>query len=294
MSTFDMDHVNYEDFIDCTNRFVKYFREEQKVDYVISLNHIWANNDRKLAEAVEGVDIFLGGHDHTTVDINVKDTLIKKSGTDFWEFTLITLQKRSEQLPEDYCFNKNTGVATQFIKVDITKEFEPDLELAEVVHTYSFELNKALDKLIGYVDSDLELRFSWIRSMETNFSNIIVDIINYLNKSDCMILNSGTLRADMLIPWGPIKNKEIQLIFPMIDPIVVLNVRGDGIHNLLENGVSSYPKLDGKFPIVSGIWFTFDAGRHPFSRINKEDISINGEPLDYDWYYKVSTKFFIS
>lgn len=147
---------------------------------------------------------------------------------------------------------------------------------------------------MGYVDQDLELRFSRIRSMETNFSNIIVDIVNYLNKTDGMILNSGTLRADLVIPRGSIKHKDLQLIFPMIDPIVIMNVRGDNIHKLLENGVSAYPKLDGKFPIVSGIRFIFDSGKPPLSWINKEDITIKGEPLDYEKYYKISTKFFIS
>lgn len=89
MSTFDMNHVNYEWFTDCASRYVKYFREVEKVDFVIALTHIWTNNDKKLAESVEGLDLILGGHDHTTVDINIGDTLIKKSGTDFWEFTLI-------------------------------------------------------------------------------------------------------------------------------------------------------------------------------------------------------------
>ena len=49
----------------------------------------------------------------------------------------------------------------------------------------------------------------------------------------------------------------------MIDPIVVMRINGGKLHKLLENGVSAYPKLDGKFPIVSGIRFTFDAGLQP-------------------------------
>lgn len=83
MNCFDLSHVNYESFVECSKRFVKFFREEQKCDFVIALTHIRTNNDKKLAELVEGVDIFLGGHDHTTVDININETLIKKSGTDF-------------------------------------------------------------------------------------------------------------------------------------------------------------------------------------------------------------------
>ena len=80
----------------------------------------------------------------------------------------------------------------------------------------------------------------------------------------------------------------------MIDPIVVMKVRGDILHRLLENGVSAYPKLDGKFPIVSGIKFTFDSAKPPYQWINKEDIFIKGEPIDYSRTYLMSTKYFIS
>jgi 5'-nucleotidase len=58
----------------------------------------------------------------------------------------------------------------------------------------------------------------------------------------------------------------------MIDPVVVMKVTGENLHKLLENGVSSYPKLEGKFPIVSGIRFTYDSAKEPYNRILKEDI----------------------
>jgi len=80
----------------------------------------------------------------------------------------------------------------------------------------------------------------------------------------------------------------------MIDPIVVMKVSGENLYKLLENGVSAYPKLDGKFPIVSGIKFTFDSSKPPYSRINREDVFIKGEPLDFSRTYLMSTKYFIS
>jgi 5'-nucleotidase len=132
MATFEISHVNYERFTDCAARYVKYFREEQDCDFVIALTHIRTNNDKKLAESVEGIDLILGGHDHTTVEIIINETLIKKSGTDFREFTLLTLEKRPKS-EEEFCYNQFYQVATQFKKIDITKEFEPDAELAVIV-----------------------------------------------------------------------------------------------------------------------------------------------------------------
>ncbi len=67
IDTFDEDHIWYETFVDCAWRLTEFFRKVHKVDYVIALTHIWTNNDKLLAENVEGIDLFLGGHDHTTV-----------------------------------------------------------------------------------------------------------------------------------------------------------------------------------------------------------------------------------
>ena len=67
IDTFDHDHIIYEPFVDCAKRLTNFFWQEHNVDFVIALTHIRTNNDKLLAESVEGVDLFLGGHDHTTV-----------------------------------------------------------------------------------------------------------------------------------------------------------------------------------------------------------------------------------
>ena len=37
----------------------------------------------------------------------------------------------------------------------------------------------------------------------------------------------------------------------MIDPLVLLEIKGEQLVACLENGVSMYPKLEGRFPQVS-------------------------------------------
>ena len=37
----------------------------------------------------------------------------------------------------------------------------------------------------------------------------------------------------------------------MLDPLVLLDVTGDQLCQALENGVSQWPKLEGRFPKVS-------------------------------------------
>jgi len=49
------------------------------------------------------------------------------------------------------------------------------------------------------------------------------------------------------------------------------------LHQALENGVSKYPSLSGRFPQVSGIQFEFNPVNEPGSRIDAQRILIIGK-----------------
>ena len=109
-----------------------------------------------------------------------------------------------------------------------------------------------MDKIIGEIGVPLDTLFSHIRTQETNASNWIADCIRDGTHADVTILNSGTLRADEVIPVGKYRMRDLVKLLPMLDELCVLGLTGTQLHNALENGVSQYPKLEGRFPCVSG------------------------------------------
>ena len=50
----------------------------------------------------------------------------------------------------------------------------------------------------------------------------------------------------------------------------------------LENGVSQYPKLEGRFPQVSGVEFGFDPSKPPGQRVEPLLVKVQGEYLQLD------------
>lgn len=44
--------------------------------------------------------------------------------------------------------------------------------------------------------------------------------------ADLALLNSGTLRSDVVHKAGPFKMKDLLSILPMVDPLVVIQVTG--------------------------------------------------------------------
>ena len=57
--------LTVEDPQDAARRIVPQLRE--KADMVLALNHIGLQEDRRLAAAVAGIDVIIGGHTHTTL-----------------------------------------------------------------------------------------------------------------------------------------------------------------------------------------------------------------------------------
>jgi 5'-nucleotidase len=84
----------------------------------------------------------------------------------------------------------------------------------------------------------------------------------------------------------------------MIDPLVLLEVTGKQLLEGLENGVSMFPKLEGRFPQVSGINFAFDPEKPAGKRIDPEFVKVGDEYLDLDpkskKTYRLATKAYLA
>lgn len=77
-------------------------------------------NDRILAQhCQDDVDLILGGHDHSSLCENIGKVTLVKSGTDFEEFSHITV-------------DMTTREATRK-KVLITNDFAPDIDMTRHV-----------------------------------------------------------------------------------------------------------------------------------------------------------------
>ena len=207
-----------------------------------------------------------------------------KSGTDFRQFSVISVD-----------FEKGTKKpVVEIDSVDVTSDFEPDNELASALEKYSEKMELELIKELGEFECDLEGRFSVIRTSETNLGNFVCDIMVAATNADLAILNSGTLRSDCIHSAGPFFLKDLLKILPMIDPLVLLKITGQQILDSLENGVSMYPKLEGRFPQVSGVSFAFDPEKPAGKRVSPDYVKIGDEYLDLKKTYRLVTKAYLA
>jgi len=281
LATINPDEVTYTDYVEAGSMLAQELKHKG-CEYVIALTHMRTPNDIRLAENVPEIDLILGGHDHVYEKRKVNGTYILKSGTDFRQFSVLTLD-----------FRENP-VEVEIEAVNVTKELEPDEELNTILEKYSDVVEGKMGEVLGEISCDLDGRFSSVRTAETNLGNLVTDVMVAALACDCALVNSGTLRSDTIHSKGQFLLRDLLSILPMMDPLVVLDVTGEQIHGALENGVSQWPKLEGRFPQVSGIRFAFDPSKPPGHRVDPQFVKVGDEYLELNNHYKLITKSYLA
>lgn len=285
LSTISSDEIIYENYVTAGNRLSQELKEKDKCDIVIALTHMRWNNDTVVAAQVAQVDLFLGGHDHDYSAKQIGDKWVVKSGSDFKELSFIQLCLTDE-------VEKKVQV-TSIEKYIVDSTIEPKPSIQAIVNSYMGDLNEELDVILGYMNIELEGRFKYVRTVETNLGNFICDIMMGAIEADCAFLNSGSLRSDCVHPCGDFKVRDLKKILPYLDENIVIKIFGHELLKALENGVSQYPHHEGRFLQVSAIKFAFDPRKLAGSRIDSRLVLIGDELLDLNRKYSLMTKAYL-
>jgi 5'-nucleotidase len=253
---------------------------KQGAEIIVCVSHQREPNDNKLAKQCGGglIDIILGGHDHYYSYSLINGTQVLRSGTDFKQLSHIQAWRKPEGKGWDF----------KIIRRDVVGSIPQDPQAMALVEEQTREIRKRLDKPIGYTAAPLDARFTTVRTKESNIGNFVCDLMRYYYSADCCIMAAGTVRGDQIYPPGVLKLRDIVNCFPFEDPVVVLKVTGKAIREALENGVGSYPALEGRFPQVSNISFEVDYSKAPHSRVT--NVFICEEPVDETREYVLATR----
>jgi 5'-nucleotidase len=159
---------------------------------------------------------------------------------------------------------------------------EEDPEIAEIVHGFSDQIAKSMDVVLGVTKADLDARFSEVRTKETNVSNFLASVLARATGADIALFNAGSIRADRIIPKGILKVQDLCDLLPAADPVTVIALTGEKLVAALENGVSQYPAMEGRFPCVDGVRFRFDPTQPPGSRVVPGSVLVRNRVLHPD------------
>lgn len=255
---------------------------------IVALTHLTIEEDRELANAVKGIDLILGGHDHDPISFYEGSTLILKAGHDAQYLGVVRLlvsTKTTDKgpatttLPTEWRFVSTAGVA-------------PDPMVEQVVSGYTKKLDDDLAAVIATTTTDLDSRKDSVRTREATMGNLIADALRSTLKADVAITNGGGIRADALRPAGTaLTRKDFFAELPFGNVGVLVEMSGVDLLATLEHGVSKVEDKAGRFPQVSGLTMTYDPKAPAGKRV--QTVAVAGKPLDPKAVYRVATNDYL-
>ena len=292
--------------------------EAQGADYVVCLGHLGIdaesapNRSVDLLANVDGIDLFIDSHSHSTLaDImgvtnntgKVGDTVLTSTGTKGEYIGVVTIDPAAGTITaENVALAEYTGsipaVAARIAEI----QAEVDAEYGATFATSEVDLNGE--------------RAPGNRTGETNLGDLIADAFLWyaLEQGDLgvdedhvvALTNGGGIRAS--VAAGDITATDILTVLPFGNEVAYVNVTGEVLLEALEASTYCTPEEVGAFPQVAGIEFTVDTTKaydqgeqYPGSTyygpnsINRVTInSINGQPFDPEANYVVVTNDFLA
>lgn len=261
---------------------------EDKADIIVALVHLGddassVNTSIKLANEVEGIDLIVDGHSHTILPEGnlVNGTLIVQAESYTKNIGIVKMEITDGELSK---------AVASLMPYEEAAALEADEEIVTMIAETKAVNDPIVSVVIGKTLVELDGVREHVRAGETNLGNLITDAMRISTGADFAFTNGGGIRAS--IDAGDITVNEILTSFPFTNTLAVIEVTGAELKAAIEHGVKDYPAPAGQFPHVSGIKYTFDAGKPAGERVT--EVLVGGEPLDLAKTYKMVTNDFMA
>lgn len=253
-------------------------------DVVVVLSHVSNDEARSVAQAVDGIDVLVGDDAAEVLGAEtVNDTVLAFVGDGYDHLGAMTLTISDEGVQDyDYTLYEVSEAVD-----DLGVQPAPAVE--EVAMSYRTQVDS---EVVGRSSVPLNCVTQDLRTRETNVGNFVADSIRADLDADVVIQNGGGIRTDTRYPAGELTDLLIRQILPFGNTTVKLEVTGETLHEALENGVSEVDTLEGRFPQVSGMAFTWYPDAPAGDRVGS--VTIDGEPLDPSATYTLGTNNFMA
>ncbi len=229
------------------------------------------NKDIALADAVDGIDVLFGGHaDAGTWEAVVspeRGVLIMQT---FGQGTYLGYL----QLNLDPDTREIQSYDSKLIPVD-SDNLVPDPIVLTKMNAYRAQFPE-LTEVVGQLEERLNRRYF----DESDLGNLIADLSVELTGADIAVIHSGTIRKDL--PKGDVEVADVLDTNPFIDPIVVHEVTGAQLKEIMEQ---SFTLLRGLLQ-VSGLEVVYDTSQPERQRL--VSLKHNGEEIQDDDVFEVA------
>lgn len=249
-------------------------------DYVICLGHLGidaestGNRSIDVLNAVTGIDVFIDGHSHSTLDQikaatngtgKVGNAYLTSTGTKLANVGVVDIA------PDGTITTSNVPLDT------LTAE---NADTAAVIQRIQQQIDADYGAVFAQSEVQLNGEKTQVRTGETNLGDLITDAMLWQagtlgEKVDAAVNNGGGIRASLSV--GGLTKKDINTVLPFGNTLYLVKLTGAQLLEALEASTCSLPESIGAFPQVSGIEYTVNTGAK-FSSTENYPGSTYGKP----------------
>jgi 2',3'-cyclic-nucleotide 2'-phosphodiesterase (5'-nucleotidase family) len=237
----------------------------------------------QIARMVPGIDVIFSGHLHRGYyepwEDPVNHTLIFQNyanGSNLGHVNFY-LHRASGTLAGYDFVSDESALFTLF-----EDDFLPDTSIARRIDAWVQKAEAGFDEVIGTAQTNLTRSGEG----ETPMGNLVTDAMRWSVNADLAFSNFGGVRAD--IPAGPITPRHVFGVMPFGNRIVVMNVSGEFIKQLVEDRVSG----QSRGMLISGARIVIDRTQPDGQRVSR--FEIGGQALEPSRIYRLAVSDYLA
>lgn len=228
------DWVRYQDAIATASAEVRKLRG--RVDAIVALTHLALHQDDEFVNAVSGVDLVLGGHEHENwlAYRGPRFTPIVKADANARSIAIVTLTFGAP--------GTRPGIAVRLMPIDESVASAPDVDaLARRWVERGFEAFRregfAPEAVVAVSTEPLDGRESTVRNRAGRLTDLIAAALaREAGAADVAVFNGGSVRIDDVVPPGPITEYDIIRVLPFGGKSVKATLDGALLARVLDVG----------------------------------------------------------
>ena len=298
----NVEGLDFQDAVDYAKREAATLKAEG-CDVVIALSHTL--DPKNVAAQVDGVDLWLCGHEHIELSESVttpdgSKTYVSESGHYLNSVGLINLNCTMDEDGSVHVDYEKTSV-----DYEEAQNYPKDASVTAVLDTIKAENETALNRVIGTSPVELDGVWEHIRIGQTNLGNVITDAYLLATGADIAFENAGGIRAS--IAAGTVTYGDVINVSPYGNYVVTKKLTGAQIKEMLESSLTiqkncivandsgewdAWPNDSGSYLQVGGIIVRFDPAQPAGARVLS--VQKDGQELDDTKEYTVAVNNYLA
>jgi len=266
-------------------------RTEYHVDLVIVITHQDTDEDLKILETVDGVDVIIGGHTEGFDGLYAPgltqpvETVIRPKRV------YVKTHRQGRTVGRlDLTIEGASVLRARSRNIPVTAAVSVEPNVQQLLLDYRQQFARQASQVLGHASVRLQGDRPVVRTQETNFGNLLADLMRTTLGTKIALINAGQIRRSL--EPGPVTLGDVLSVLPFDSALVTLQVAGATLRKALEHSVSQWPNHAGRFFQISGLQVTYNGKAPVGSRVRS--MMVGGAPLDFSKTYTVATDAFVA